>query len=144
MDTTKKIAVMLGVCFMTSLSVAGATFHPGDKGHQITEIQQALTAHGYDTDADGDPITAALDTDVTNGTLTLNADYTIKTLVIGDENFTETVHIGSKVLDKEFAEQFIGKKVPLKEGDADTITNATVSSLAVIEAINLAAAQLMK
>ncbi|MEZ7872409.1 MAG: FMN-binding protein, partial [Eubacteriales bacterium] len=77
-------------------------------------------------------------------TLTLNADYTIKTLVIGDENFTETVHIGSKVLDKEFAEQFIGKKVPLKEGDADTITNATVSSLAVIEAINLAAAQLMK
>ena len=54
MDTTKKIAVMLGVCFMTSLSVAGATFHPGDKGHQITEIQQALTAHGYDTDADGD------------------------------------------------------------------------------------------
>ena len=45
---------MLGVCFMTSLSVAGATFHPGDKGHQITEIQQALTAHGYDTDADGD------------------------------------------------------------------------------------------
>ena len=33
-------------------------------------------------------------------TLTLNADYTIKTLVIGDENFTETVHIGSKVLDK--------------------------------------------
>ena len=77
-------------------------------------------------------------------TLTLNADYTIKTLVIGDENFTETVHIGSKVLDKEFAEQFIGKKVPLKEGDADTITNATISSLAVIEAINLAAAQLMK
>lgn len=54
MDTTKKIAVMLGVCFVTSLSVAGATFHPGDKGHQITEIQQALTAHGYDTDADGD------------------------------------------------------------------------------------------
>lgn len=53
MDTTKKIAVMLGVCFMTSLSVAGATFHPGDKGHQIAEIQQALTAHGYDTDADG-------------------------------------------------------------------------------------------
>ena len=77
-------------------------------------------------------------------TLTLNADYTIKTLVIGDENFNETVHIGAKVLDKEFAEQFIGKKVPLKEGDADTITNATVSSLAVIEAINLAAAQLMK
>ena len=77
-------------------------------------------------------------------TLTLNADYTIKTLVIGDENFNETVHIGAKVMDKEFAEQFIGKKVPLKEGDADTITNATVSSLAVIEAINLAAAQLMK
>ena len=77
-------------------------------------------------------------------TLTLNADYTIKTLVIGDESFDETVHIGAKVLDKEFAEQFIGKKVPLKEGDADTITNATVSSQAVIEAINLAAAQLMK
>ena len=77
-------------------------------------------------------------------TLTLNADHTIKTLVIGDESFKETVNIGTKVLDKEFAQQFIGKKVPLKEGDIDTITNATVSSLAVIEAVNLAAAQLMK
>ena len=42
MDTTKKIAVMLGLCLMTSISFAGATFHPGDKGNQITTIQQAL------------------------------------------------------------------------------------------------------
>lgn len=54
MNTTKKIAVMLGFCFMTSISFAGATFHPGDKGNQIVAIQQALIQQGYDISADGD------------------------------------------------------------------------------------------
>ena len=54
MDTTKKIAVMLGLCLMTSISFAGATFHPGDKGNQITTIQQALANYGYDISVDGD------------------------------------------------------------------------------------------
>lgn len=54
MDTTKKIAVMLGLCLMTSISFAGATFHPGDKGNQITTIQQALANYGYNISVDGD------------------------------------------------------------------------------------------
>ena len=47
---------------------------------------------GNDTDADGDPLTAVLDTDVTNGTLTLNADgsfdYTPDADFTGTDSFT--------------------------------------------------------
>ncbi len=71
-------------------------------------------------------------------TVSLSNDNTIVSLIIGDENFKETVGIGSKVLDADFVNQFIGKQVPLKAGDVDTIANATVSNEAVIEAINQA------
>lgn len=54
MNKVKKIAALLGLCLLTSVSFAGATFHPGDKGDQIAAIQQALANHGYDVAADGD------------------------------------------------------------------------------------------
>ena len=42
-------------CFMiASVSVAGATFHPGDRGAQIAAIQQALVQNGSDIVVDGD------------------------------------------------------------------------------------------
>ncbi len=76
--------------------------------------------------------------------LTLNTDGTIQSVAVSKEGFEETVGIGSKVLDDEFLSQFVGKAVPLKDGDVDTIVNATVSSSAVIKAVNEAAAQLVK
>ena len=54
MITSKKIASL--VCFLTiaSVSVAGATFHPGDRGEQIAAIQNALVRNGSDIAVDGD------------------------------------------------------------------------------------------
>ena len=54
---------------------------------------------GNDTDADGDPLTAVLDTDVTGGTLTLNADgsfaYTPDTGSTGFDSFTYHANDGT-------------------------------------------------
>ena len=54
MSGRRKIAVMVGLLMMASVSVVGATFHPGDRGSQITEIQQALVQNGSDILVDGD------------------------------------------------------------------------------------------
>ncbi len=54
MSGRRKIAVMVGLMMMASVSVVGATFHPGDRGSQITEIQQALVQNGSDILVDGD------------------------------------------------------------------------------------------
>ena len=96
-----------------------------EQGKELT-----ASAQGF-----GGPITVSV---------TLNADNTIASLTISKDSFEETVGIGSKVLDEAFVAQFIGKTVPLKDGDIDTIANATVSSAAVIKAVNEAAAGLMK
>ena len=54
---------------------------------------------GNDTDADGDPLTAVLDTDVTSGTLTLNADgsfaYTPDAGSTGFDSFTYHANDGT-------------------------------------------------
>lgn len=50
----KKIVSLLCVFMATSVTLAGATFHPGDRGSQITAIQQALAGDGYDITVDGD------------------------------------------------------------------------------------------
>lgn len=54
MITSKKIASL--VCFLTiaSVSAAGATFHPGDRGEQIAAIQNALVQNGSSIVVDGD------------------------------------------------------------------------------------------
>lgn len=50
----KKMAMMTAFFMIASVSVVGATFHPGDRGSQITEIQQALVKNGSDILVDGD------------------------------------------------------------------------------------------
>jgi Na+-translocating ferredoxin:NAD+ oxidoreductase RnfG subunit len=76
--------------------------------------------------------------------ITLNDDMTIASLEISDEGFAETQGLGSRVKDDAFIKQFIGKAVPLQEGDIDLIAGATLSSQAVIKAINKAADKLQK
>ena len=53
MKTRKKIAAMICFMMMTSVSVVGATFHPGDRGDQIVAIQNALVRNGSDIAVDG-------------------------------------------------------------------------------------------
>ncbi len=52
--TSKKIASIACFIMMTSIVSAGATFHPGDRGDQIREIQQALAQNGSSITVDGD------------------------------------------------------------------------------------------
>ena len=75
-------------------------------------------------------------------TLTLDEKKTITSIEIGDENFAETEGMGKKALEPEFQAQFIGKTVPLTMDDIDALAGATVTTTAVVEAINTIAAGL--
>ena len=74
--------------------------------------------------------------------ITVNEDQTIAAILVGDEDFAETAGLGTKVKDEAFTSLFIGKKVPLQDGDIDVIAGSTVSSKAVINAVNKAAGKL--
>lgn len=54
MGRLKKIAGLLCICMAASVSIAGATFHPGDRGSQVSAIQRALVDQGCAISVDGD------------------------------------------------------------------------------------------
>ena len=57
-------------------------------------------------------------------------------LSVGDESFAED--IGAGVAEPDFMIQFIGKQMPLTLADIDAIAGATISSTAVVKALNTA------
>ena len=60
---------------------------------------------------------------------------------IGGARFQETEGVGSRIREKAFMEQFVGKTPPLSLGDGiDAASGATVSSQAAVDAVNAAAA----
>lgn len=63
----------------------------------------------------------------------------IATLNVGQARFAETDGLGSKVREESFTAQFIGKTPPVSLDDVDAVAGATVSSQAVVDAINEAA-----
>ena len=69
-------------------------------------------------------------------TLTLDDSLTIKSIEIGDDQFAETDGLGAKAKDAEFTDQFVGKTLPLKDGDIDAISGATITTNAVLDAVN--------
>lgn len=71
--------------------------------------------------------------------LTLDENDAIEALEIGGARFEETQGVGSKVKDDAFTQALIGKKPPLTLAkDADSVSGATISSTAAVEAINAA------
>ena len=73
--------------------------------------------------------------------LTLDEARTITALDIGGARFQETEGVGGKVRNPDFAQSFIGQKPPLTIGkEIDAIAGASVSSKAVVDAVNEAAA----
>ncbi len=66
----------------------------------------------------------------------LNDDGTVKTLAIDTPN--ETAGLGQRASEAEFTDQFIGKAGPFTYGEngIDALSGATVTSNAVLEAIN--------
>ena len=63
---------------------------------------------------------------------------TITAIKIGDDNFAETAGLGAKALEEDFQKQFIGKTLPIALEDIDAIAGATITSTAVVDAINSA------
>ena len=63
---------------------------------------------------------------------------TIVSIAVGDENFAETSFLGGKAKEDAFTAQFAGKALPIALSDIDAITNATITSQAVVDAINAA------
>src|SRR5699024_1920459 len=55
---------------------------------------------------------------------------------IGDEQFAETDGLGANALDPLFQLQFVDKTLPLAEGDVEAISGATITTDAVLEALN--------
>jgi len=73
--------------------------------------------------------------------LTLGENGVIESVDIGGARFMETEGVGSRVREKAFMDQFVGKTPPLSLGeDVDAVSGATVSSQAAIDAVNDAAA----
>lgn len=73
--------------------------------------------------------------------LTLNDQGRIEAMDVGGARFSETEGVGSRVKEESFVQTFIGKTPPLSLGeDVDAVSGATLSSRAVVEAVNDAAA----
>ena len=70
--------------------------------------------------------------------VTVDSSNTITAIAIGDDAFAETAGFGAKALEADFQNQFIGKTLPLAAADIDGIAGATITTNAVIEALNAA------
>ena len=68
--------------------------------------------------------------------LTVAEDRTITAIRIGDSQFAETEGLGAKAKEDDFQSQFIGKTIPVTMSDVEAITGATVTTTAVVDAIN--------
>ena len=65
-------------------------------------------------------------------------DGKISWIAIGDSQFAETPGLGAKAQEDAFQAQFIGKQMPLTLSDIDAIAGATITSTAVVDALNSA------
>lgn len=89
----------------------------------MAENQKTVTVKGFGGDID-----------VTVG---INPDGTIEGVLIGGAAFNETEGMGALVLEKSFRDQFVGKSGPVSYSDGvDAISGATITSTAVLKAIN--------
>ena len=68
--------------------------------------------------------------------LVLDENLTITDISIGDNRFNETEYYGERALEDSFRNQFKGKSLPLAEGDVDGLSGATVTTNAVLSAID--------
>ena len=72
--------------------------------------------------------------------LGLDDSGAIVSLTVGRARFAETEGVGGKVRQEAFTAQFVGKTPPIALEDIDGVSGATVSTQAVVDAVNEAAA----
>ena len=78
-------------------------------------------------------------------TVTVDENGVITALTVGGAKFSETEGLGAKAKDEAFTSQFIGKSGQIVLGtDVDAISGATITSTAVVKAVNEALSQLAK
>jgi RnfABCDGE-type electron transport complex G subunit len=73
-------------------------------------------------------------------TVGVDASNTLTGISVGGSGFAETPGLGAKAKETAFTGQFAGKSLPVKLGEGiDAISGATVTSTAVVKAVNEAA-----
>ena len=89
----------------------------------LTEIVQTVQGFGGEIE-----VTVGIDT-----------EGKIASLAVGGPKFAETAGLGARAQEAEFTDQFIGKSGELAYGDGlDAISGATITSTAVLDAVNAA------
>ena len=96
---------------------------------EVVEVVAFVEDNGYTASAQGFAGPVAVN-------VTLDDNGAIATLTVGDENFAETPGFGAKAKEDAFTAQFIGKTIPVATADVDAIAGATITTNAVIEALN--------
>jgi Na+-translocating ferredoxin:NAD+ oxidoreductase RnfG subunit len=111
---------------ITSQAVVDAVNEAIGPAAPVVETPEVYTAEapGYDSPVEVE--------------VSFTADNKIAQLKIGDDRFKETPGLGARVQDEDFIGQFIGKGLPIAMADIDAVTGATLTTQAVIDAINLA------
>ena len=87
-------------------------------------------------EATGTPVTGTAKGFASDVTVTATVDDGVITSITIDAN-GETAGFGQRTMeDTDYQAQFIGKTLPLKDGDVDVLSGATFTSNAVVEALN--------
>ncbi|NLO85001.1 MAG: FMN-binding protein [Clostridiales bacterium] len=69
--------------------------------------------------------------------LEMDDNYTITSFEVGDNRFAETEYFGEKALEADFQSQFVGKALPVASSDIDGIAGATITTDAVLSAVDM-------
>ncbi len=119
-------------------AIAGATITTNAVLQAIDQINGQLPAGGVETSAAGGNYSARAQGfgGPVRVFLTVDENKTITAIRIGDSQFAETDGLGAKAKEEAFRNQFIGKTIPLKAEEVDGITGATITTGAVIDAVN--------
>ena len=129
--------------------ISGATISSGAVtagAGRLYQYWQTLNGQTVETAADAlAPLTAADQRTVTvqgyggdfDVTVGVNPDGSLEGVRINAESFHETEGLGSQTLEPAFLNQFAGKTPPLRYGEGvDAIAGATITSAAVLKAVN--------
>jgi electron transport complex protein RnfG len=99
--------------------------YAGKKDGAVVGYAAAVTVQGF-----GGPIQVTVGMDMTGA---------ITGVSVGGPEFKETQGLGAKTQDPAFTDQFKTKTAPLTLGsDVDAVSGATISSTAVVKAVNSA------
>ena len=136
------VDVLTGATFTKTAIVNGLNkAYAASKGEGETEPEPAVKETSAETGTAADNAVTASAQGFGGPvavTAAFDADGKITSIVIGDDAFNETAGLGARALEDDFQAQFIGKQMPLALSDIDAIASATITSTAVVDALNAA------